>query len=288
VKAFPAYPNYTTMLNYKIERNTDNFLEKAGGSYTYSYKGKDYEITQESLKSMDPGLQQSFGHFTAKKKGKSPTPSYIPKMTLQKGDNYLPPSVKAAGISKVMEVRRELLRLARTEVIVEDKLDMPKVFKALLTEPHTALDYRKKTVEEEINLTLIVDTNVRYHINGHMQEVDRLFHNTLIEAAHGVKGIHVFYAEALHGLHHKGHRYDYYTDLYKDLPTKLKRKVFVFTQGCGHVGHYLEMPKKAVHFCTGFAHHHNCGCPQIEKAAISGQVMHYGVTNVSKLKQITL
>jgi hypothetical protein len=276
------------MLNFKIERNTDTFLKKVGGSYIYNYKGKDYEITQESLKSMDPGLQQSFGHFTAKKKCKSDVADYIPKFKPQQGATHLPPSIRANGTAKVLEVRRELIRLARTEVIVEEKLDMPKVFKALLTEPHTALEHKKKTIEEEINLTLIVDTNVRYHTKDWMSEVDPLFHNTLVEAARGVKGINLFYAEGLYRLSFKGHTYSYYTDLYKNLPPKLKKKVLVFTQGCGSVGDYVDMPENAVHFCTGFAHGRNCGCYQIRKAAIAGQIMHYGVTNVSKLKQITL
>jgi len=278
------------MLNFKIERNTDAFLKKVGGSYTYNYKGKDYEITQESLKCMDPGLQQSFGHFTAKnkRKSKSDVPDYIPKFSSQRGVNYLPPSVIARGTAKVLEVRRELIRLAKTEVIVQEKLDMPKVFKALLTEPHIALDHKKKTIEEEINLTLIVDTNVGYHRTEYMSDVDPLFHNTLIKAASGVKGINLFYAEALHNLNFKGHSYEYYTDLYKDLPPKLKKKVLVFTQGCGNIGNYVNMPENAVHFCTGFVHGKNCGCSQIVKAATARQVMHYGITNVTKLKQITL
>lgn len=276
------------MLNFKIERNTNQFLEKCGGKYNYTYKGKEYEITKENLTTMDPGLQQSFGHFTARKNPPPPKLSFIPIIRPIIGQNYLPPVIKARGYNMVEKVRKELIRLAKTEIRVDGPIDVQKAFKALLSEPHTAFDYRKQVVEEEINLTIFVDINTRYHIDGYMPGVDALLHNTIIEAARGVKGIRVFSASALYHIPYKGQVYEYYTDVYRDLPKKHKKRVIAFSQGCGGIGHYEGIPKGALHFVTGFTKGKTCGCGQIAKARDAGQHVHQGVVNLDSLKKLEL
>ena len=125
------------MLNYKVVRNTDKFFDRVKGSYTYKYKGKDYEITQESLQSMDPRLQQSFAHFTSQFNKKEQSVISQVNKTIKRGGTYLPDTYKVEVTNKMLAVRKELIRLAKTEILVEEKLDMPKVFKALITQPHT-------------------------------------------------------------------------------------------------------------------------------------------------------
>jgi hypothetical protein len=281
------------MLNFKIKQNTDVFLEKVGGTYSYNFQGTSYEITEESLKLANPRLQQSFGRFVAKnlpRKRKLEVSCFQSEANakISTGKTFLPTAKEHEGISKFIQVKKELLRIATVEKIVEEKLDMPKVFRALLTEPYSALEHKKKSIETSVNLTLFVDANVAYHNSDFMSDIDVEFHNTLIKAAESIKGVNVFYSNALYNMEFKGNTYTYYTDLYKVLPANLKRKVIVFTQGCGSMGDYKDMPKEAVHFCTGFSLGCNCGCGQIEKARRGKQIMHYGITNIEKLKKLML
>lgn len=287
-ESFPAYPKFKTMeVNYKIDRVATSFLKNTGGSYPYTFKGKQYDITHESLMTLPRELQQSFGHFCAQKNPPRQAKSYMPKLTPpQRGWNYIPPVVTTKETAKEALVRKELLRIALTEVPIEEKLNIPKVFRALITEPHTALDQRKITMESKINLTLFVDTNVRYHVQDYMGDVDKSLHSTIIKVAKTIKGITLFAGSALYLMEYKNESQKYFTDIYRVLPLKLKQKVVVFSQGCGNIGDYEGIPKGAVQFCTGFIHGHNCGCEQLKKAAMAKMTMHYGITSVESLKLI--
>ena len=278
------------MVNFKILNATDTFLEMVGGSYAYKYKGKEYEVTPELLDSMDRAFQQSFGSFAAKHLPKQP-----PKVTSltvvepEIGQTYLPEHIFVKKVSDTKErIRKVIMRWAKTEKLIEEKLNYPRVFQALLTEPHNAFEYKRKTPEDVINLTLFIDTNMRYHIPQYMEgmKIDSSLHNTMIEVASTIKGVTVFSASAIHGIRYKDKAYQYYTDLLLDLPPDLRKKVMVFSQGCGRVGTYLGVQPKAVTFCTPFAHRKNCGCPQIRKAEEAEQNVIYKVRTIEDLEKI--
>lgn len=274
------------MLNFKIENATDKFLEMVGGKWNYKFKGETFEVTPESLSKYSREMQQSFGAFAAKNLSrKPPRAQFVDELTI--GRTYIPRKVESKKLSKVEKVRKELIRLAKTEKIVEEKLNYPKVFQALLTEPHTAFEHKKKTIEEHFNLTLIIDTNVGYMNRGYMgKDVEAGLPATIIEAAKNIKGITVFASGGLHLIEYKHRKYDYYTTLLKDLPKHMTKNVIVFTQGCGGMGHYQGIKPEAVKFVTPFEYGCNCGCEQIKKAANAGQIMYYGINCADKLKEI--
>ena len=96
----------------------------------------------------------------------------------------------------------------------------------------------------------------------------------------------MFSANALYQMEYKGTKHDYYTGIYRQLPPHMKTKVMVFTQGCGGFGGYSDIPQKALTFCTPFSHGRNCGCSQIRKAELAGQIMKYAVRTVEDLERI--
>lgn len=310
------------MLNYKIREHTDKYLEMNGGEHEYTFKGKKQTITQRSLEKSSRELQQSFGNFCAKEnekngggggdgegkpgdkpgKGKgdgkgTPTdqpgvPSELKVEDDTKSEEGKQPfkggSVKRAQrihndqVQREFEIKKHILRWATTEIIQIGPLNMPKVFKALITEPHTAFDHRKNVLETKVNLTVMVDTNIGYMERNHW------LYNTIIQTASKVKGVNVFHSPGLHGLVHKGVQYDYYTEMIEELPAKMTEKIIVFTQGCGHSNKdqpYKDL-KKPVHFCTCFKPKCNCGCDQIGKAERGGQNMYYEIDTVESLATI--
>ncbi len=285
----PPYSKSIVMLNFKIENATDKFLEMVGGQYKqYNYQGTKYDITPEFLETADQRLQQSFGAFAAKQLPRTPV---MPKALITPveigGSVYLPPKVFAAKMSEEERIKRQILIWAKNEKIVEEKLNYPRVFQALLTEPHNAFEYKKKTLEEHINLTLFVDMSVGYHTSDYMNgPIDYNLHNTIIKVAEKIKGVNVFARGALHAIPYKNVTHDYWTGVYRALPPAMKKKVIVFSQGCGSVGHYQGIPPKAVSFCTPFEHGRNCGCGQIAKAASAQQIMYYKIRNAKDLAQI--
>jgi len=197
------------------------------------------------------------------------------------GSTKNPAKINSTEIKRQEEVKKYLLKWANTEIILDGPLNMPKVFKALITEPQTAFDYRKSVIEVETNLTLFVDTAVGYHSK------DRFLHNTIIKTAEKIKGINVFSGHALCNITYKGNVYPYYTDIIKVLPKKMTRKIVVFTQGCGHTADdtYKDINKK-IYFCTCFEPKCTCGCAQIPKAEKAGLIMNYGILSIEDLSKI--
>lgn len=280
--------NINIMLNFKIENASSQFLKILGGKYNYKFRGQSYEITPEFLETAPTELQQSFGAFAAKKLPRQPKivkAKFVDEPVT--GGTYMPKKIVSKKLTYTEKVRRELIRLAKSEKIIEEKLNYPKVFQALLTEPHTAFDHKKKTVEENLNLTLIVDVAVGYMTKDHMgNETEQGLPHTLIQVAKTLKGVTVFEAHGLHQIKYKDKSYDYYTDLLRVLPKNLTKNVVVYTQGCGGMGHYQNIKPGAVKFVTPFKAGCNCGCGQIRKAAAAEQVMFYGVNCADKLSII--
>ena len=60
-------------------------------------------------------------------------------------------------------IKYHIIRLAKSEKLIEEKLDYLKVFRALITQPHTILEQTKKTIEDDLNLTVFVNINCNYY-----------------------------------------------------------------------------------------------------------------------------
>ena len=277
-------------MNHKVKKTIDQFF-KTRREQVYNYKGEDYTINRSNFEELDSKLKQSFTHYASSQIPKRPNQTVQPKMSEQKsGPIKMPtkfPSMLSVKETKMInQVRKELIRIATIEKIVEEKLHYPSVFKALLSQPHTALDQFKKTTESELNLTLFIDTNVYYF--REISNAKASLPHTIIQAVKGIKGINVFSSGALYDLQYKGKTYRYYTELLADLPEKMKQKVMVLTQGCGESDMKLYDPlKKGIIFCTPYYHGGNCGCRQIWKAEKSGKCeMHYDIKDHKSLKNI--
>lgn len=260
-------------------------------TFTHNYKGVNYTIKKGTESTLDSGLRQSIATRLAKEQKSSKKPKNI----LQKksgqndekkdvsGENKAPGFTKEE-IKKINSkelIRKELLRLSKSQSIIEDRLDYPKVFKKLLSEPHMALYEKKKIVEEKQELYLFVDTSVSYN------HKDNGFHHTLIEEAKKIKGIKVFYGSGLRIL--KNGTEKYYWDLIPLCVPKGK-KVLAFSQGCGGT-YYGKIPSKDydLHFVTHFCKDDNCGCSTIREHEISKRFkIHYNIDTPDKLKKLIL
>lgn len=278
-------------MNHKVKNTIDQFFQTRS-DHTYSFKGKDYTINKRNFEELDPKLQQSFTHYASSQIPKKPKKIPQPPIRAEKESGKLKISTKFPTVVNVKEtkmikqVRKEILRIATSEKIVEEKLHYPNAFKALLSQPHTALDQFKKTVESELNLTLFIDTNVYYF--REISDAKPSIANTIIKSVKGIKGINVFASDSLYHMEYKGKLYRYYTELLADLPEKMKQKVMVLTQGCGESDFESYKPlKEGIIFCTPYLHGDNCGCRQIYKAEQSNKCkMHYNIKDWKSLKTI--
>lgn len=268
----------TIYTNYKAQKPLDQFFFNGKGSMDYKWRGQTYNVNAENFSSLPFSLQQSFTHYcstiqqekTKKISLQSPRQSQIGNK-LAKASAYMPEKLFSKEIRGVSEIKKHLIRLSQSTVIVEEKLNYPKVFSALLSQPHTALDQFKKTEDTKTNLTLIVDDYVSYH-----SRTNQWFHNSIIETAKTIKGINVYHNGGFRGSfkdkkgNYSSEMSDYFTEFIATLPKKEQEKIIVFTQGCGDRDFYvydqIKSIKANITFCTCFAKGCNCGCNQIRVA----------------------
>lgn len=256
-------------------------------SFTHTYKGVEYEI-QKGLENIHSAeLLQSIS--TRLRNMYSPPPSVKPVPTPVSGDEtdeleegpMKTPGDNHTVVKKITAaqlIRNELLRLSRVEVIVEDRLHYPRVFKRLLSEPHLALYETKKVVDVKQELYLFVDEAVGYN------DKDNGFHHTLIQEASKIKGIHVFHDHGLK-INYKSHRAYYWEHIPKLVPPG--KKILAISQGCGGIAGYY--PKGYdLHFVTHFCKGYNCGCDTISHHEYHKSKMHYGIDVPEKLKLLQL
>lgn len=253
-------------------------LMETDGSFTHKYKGEEYTITPSTVGLLDSKTLQSISTRLRKLYPPPPQPTRT-----RRGQGEAS-SIKAPGyddrtVEKTAEeilIERELKRLATTEIMVEDKLNYPRVFMKLLSQPHLALEEKRLVPEEKTELYLYVDQSVGYNPK------DDGFHHTMVKVAEKMKGIHVFFSWML--------RFNdtYYWDHIKKNVPKGKT-VLVFTQGCG--GTHGEPPKGYnIHFCTHFKHGDNCGCNTIRQHEQLGKLFkfHYGIDVPERLKSLVI
>ena len=257
---------------------TKHFMETEG-KFTHTYKGIEYTITPDTVGLLDEKTIQSVS-TRLRKLYPPPPPKFKPIGRKGKARGEL----KAPGFddrtvkktAKEILIERELKRLATTEVLVEDKLNYPRVFMKLLSQPHLALEEKRLVPDEKVELYLYVDESVGYN------QKDDGFHHTMVNVAKKIKGIRVFSSYMLR--FSEGYYWDH---MKKHVPKG--KTVLVFTQGCGGTdGH----PPKGynIHFCTHFKHGHNCGCSTIRQHEMEGKLFkfHYGLDTPETLKSLVI
>jgi hypothetical protein len=254
-------------------------FEETEGKFTHTYKGIEYTITPNIVNALNQELIQSIS--TRLRKLYPPPPSKVKSVGRKgkAGDQAKAPGFDDRTVKKTDKeilIERELKRLATTEVLVEDKLNYPRVFMKLLSQPHLALEEKRLVPDEKTELYLYVDAAVGYNNR------DNGFHHTMVNVAEKIKGIHVYSSHMLRF----GRDY-YWEHMKKHVP--VGKTVLVFTQGCGGTdGH----PPKGynIHFCTHFVHGDNCGCNTIRTHEDYGKLFkfHYGLDVPETLKSLVI
>ena len=253
-------------------------LAETGGSFTHKYNGHEYTVQPDTLGLLDEKTLQSL----STRLRKMYPPEFKPvRRSISKGkaDASGSPGFDDRTVKKTNKeilIENELKRLSTTEVLVEDKLNYPRVFMKLLSQPHLALEEKRLVPEDKTELYLYVDESVGY--NGK----DNGFHHTMVNVAKKIKGIHVYSSWML--------RFDegYYWDhMKKHVP--VGKTVLVFTQGCGGT---IGIPPRGynIHFCTHFEHGANCGCSTIRQHEDYGKLFkfHYGLDTPETLKSLSI
>jgi hypothetical protein len=254
-------------------------FEETEGKFTHIYKGIEYTITPNIVNALNEELIQSISTRLRKLYPPPPSNARPTRGKGKAGGQQKAPGFDDRTVKKTAKeilIERELKRLATTEFLVEDKLNYPRVFMKLLSQPHLALEEKRLVPDEKTELYLYVDAAVGYNNR------DNGFHHTMVKVAEKINGIHVY---SSHMLRFGG---DYYWEHMKKHVPKGKT-VLVFTQGCG--GTCGQPPKGYnIHFCTHFEHGDNCGCGTIREHERYGKLFkfHYGLNVPETLKSLVI
>lgn len=254
-------------------------LRETDGSFTHTYGGKEYTITPSTVGLLDSKTLQSISTRLRKMYPPPPQKAKAPRGQGKAGSQEKAPGFDDKTVEQITKealIESELKRLATTEIMVEDKLNYPRVFMKLLSQPHLALEEKRLVPEEKTELYLYVDASVGYN------QKDEGFHHTMVKVAERIKGIHVFSSWML--------RFNdeyYWEHIRKNVPKG--KTVLVFTQGCGGT-HGIPPKGYNIHFCTHFKHGDNCGCSTIRNHESYGKLFkfHYGLDTPKTLKSLEI
>jgi hypothetical protein len=253
-------------------------LSETGGSFTHRYNGTDYLINPDTVGSLNEKTLQSIS-TRLRKLYPPPPPTIKRKKGGGKAQDKGAPGYDDRMVKKDTKeilIERELRRIATKEYLVEDKLNYPRVFMKLLSQPHLALEEKRLVPETKTELYLYVDEAVGYNSK------DDGFHHTMVKVAQKIRGIKVFSSRMLQ--FNEGY---YWQHITKHVPKG--KTVLVFTQGCG--GTYGEPPKGYdIHFCTHFEKNCNCGCGTIRAHEGFGKLFkfHYGLDVPETLQSLVI
>ena len=154
------------MIHFRQDPLITKHFAETGGSFTHTYKGIEYNITPNIVGALNKELVQSIS--TRLRKLYPPPPPPMKMGRKGKANDAGAPGHddrKVEVITDEMIIQREIKRLATTEVMVEDKLNYPRVFMKLLSQPHLALEERRMIPEEKVELYMYVDESVGYNDN---------------------------------------------------------------------------------------------------------------------------
>lgn len=268
------------MIHFRQDPLINKHLETTGGSFTHVYKGKEFTVTKDTVGDFDRQLLQSLAtrlrrQYPPQSKVKLRSSGIATNQEKNEGtDDRVNKSITTEKL-----IETELRRLATVEQMVEDRLNYPRVFRRLISQPHLAFEERKLVPETKTELYMYVDLSTGYNSE------DNGFHYTMVNVAKKIKGITIFAAERL------DFNGDYYwSHVAKNVPPG--KKVLVFTQGCGGTrDEDVNLLKThEVHFCTHFVKGDNCGCSTIAKHEQSGFPFHfhYGLDTPKTLKSLVI
>ena len=265
------------MIHFRQDPLITKHFAETGGSFTHTYKGIEYNITPNIVGALNKELVQSIS--TRLRKLYPPPPPPMRMGRKGKANDSGAPGFddrKVEVITDEMIIQREIKRLATTEVMVEDKLNYPRVFMKLLSQPHLALEEKRMIPEEKVELYMYVDESTGYNDN------DKGFHYTMIQAAKKIKGVKVFHSYMLQ--FQEGY---YWQHMLKHVPRG--KTVLVFTQGCGGTNGTPPTGYN-IHFCTHFKHGYNCGCSTIRTHEGYSKLFkfHYGLDTPKTLKSLVI
>lgn len=208
-----------------------------------------------------------------------------------RGEVELPANITSSQLDDIKLIKRELTRLSEIRTKKKDKLNLPKVFEALLSQPHTALEKKKDKELITRNLVIFVDVSVGYHQQIPGCKVS--LHNSIIYACKDLPFVDLFYSQGMHNFDWKNNYYAGIGEALKSLDEIYKKKkkkmhkILVFTQGCGNLNHdQYQGYEHLVEFLTPFAQGCNCGCHRIAHARDQGCNMHYSVHDATYLKTL--
>lgn len=275
-------------LHKSFEKALQTAFSEGSTEIIHRYNGSDYSITPENFRDLPNSVKQSFAtrfkssgggsggsgegegdsNSNGKKTQKGDGGGNVPLDSLF-GDNYEEEDffsdeigtgkdkTQNDSINSFELIKKEIKKIATTEVKVYEKLDYPRVFKKLLSEPHLAFEEKKVSYETKTELIVFVDRAVGYNGN------DKGFHNTLIKACQSIKGVETYDTVRLYDPKSRC----YYSTVLSKMPaSKHHIPVLVFSQGCGGTSleSILQIPKNfKVTYVTHFNKDCNCGCNTI-------------------------
>jgi hypothetical protein len=245
---------------YAIQRHV---LGKGDIDYTFK-NGTTKTINKSNYTSLTKGEQQAVAKFISKKDGK-PSES---KLAAAKGGRTFQPESKEILKDKDDKKIMEFIKKFQPVVTAyEEKLHIPKVFAALLSQPHTAFDQvRKYEYENKGKILLIVDIYSGY---WSCEGANPRMHAALVNFTSKDKTVHhlVVDGETIKG--------DYIYDKPKLLETY--DKILFISQGCGGSAPVPKHIAQKTTFITIFKEGCDCGCDRIHAHERAGCDVRYSV-----------
>lgn len=257
---------------YAVQRHLQKHDEIA---YQFS-NGDKVTVTADNVRSLSTQQLQAVARFILKEQRRSKAETAIE----QKGGSTREPVAGDRDSTKRFELVKQFIRNVQPEKqFQEERLHIPKVFQALMTQPHTAFDQTIKKPETiKAKLLILVDAYTGYFRD---ENADTSIVTSLI--CYPVKDKTV----AIKTLSGERLQNRYMYDDKKIVKEHEKfDKILYFSQGCGTS---FDVPKtlaKKTTFFTIFNEGCDCGCDRIHAHERAGCKMYYGVRSWNDLLSI--
>jgi hypothetical protein len=246
---------------YAIQRHV---LSKGGVEYTFK-NGVTKTIDKSNYTTLTKGEQQAVAKFLAKK---NPKPLNTQETKLSKGgQTFNPNKSKILKEKNDQMVMKFIKNFQPVTVGYEEKLHIPKVFAALLSQPHTAFDQvRKYEYENKGKILLIVDEYSAYWSDEHANES---MHAALVNFTSKDKNVHHLVVSGEFAKMGSIYQNPKFLDKYD--------KVLFVSQGCGSSHAIPKNIAKKMTFITIFEKGCNCGCSRISQHERDGCDVRYSI-----------
>jgi hypothetical protein len=246
---------------YAIQRHV---LSKGSVEYTFK-NGVTKTIDKSNYTTLTKGEQQAVAKFLGKQ---NPKPPNSKKSESDKGgQTFNPADLEILKKKNDQMVMKFIKNFQPVTVGYEEKLHIPKVFAALLSQPHTAFEQvRKYEYENKGKILLIVD---KYSAFWPREKANPEMHAALVNFTSKDKNVHhvVVSGEDLES-----------GPMYKN-PKFLGKydKLLFISQGCGTSYAIPKNIAKKMTFITIFEKGCNCGCSRIRQHELDGCDVRYSI-----------